>query len=91
MIDLAFPWDIVALAAAVAAMLGVLRLATGGEPVNMAVPFSAPSNAPWPRGVQEEEPAAWRFEVLDRRPSAARNAGPAPRRAPRPVVATDPS
>jgi len=97
MIDLASAWDLVALAVAVAVSLGILRLLTGNEPVNLGAPFAFRAPDPWPRGVQEEDPAPWRLDLLDRRPRAARPVDPAvrptrpvPRRAPRPAVATDP-
>jgi hypothetical protein len=89
MIDFAFPWDVVALAAALATLLGIFRLVTGGEPVDLSALFANPSHLPWPRGVQEEEPTAWRLELLDRKPMAVRPVRPAPHRTPKPGVAVD--
>src|SRR5262249_21334843 len=63
MIDLAPPWDLVALAIALALSLGILRLLTGKEPVNLGAPFAFRAPEPWPRGVQEEEPAPWRLDL----------------------------
>jgi hypothetical protein len=74
-----FPFDVIFLVAAVAALiLGIRRLA-GGEPIDLGALFTSPAaTLPWPRGVQEEEPRPWRVEILDRR-GAARTG--APRRA----------
>ena len=59
-------------ATAVVASLIVVRLLAGDQPIDLAVLFGQRRGTmPWPRGVQEEEPRPWRFELLDRRPMAA--------------------
>jgi hypothetical protein len=45
------------------------RLLAGAEGPTLIDTFRIPSDSPWPRGVQEEEPLAWRLELLDRRPA----------------------
>ncbi len=62
------PADIALLGAAIAAMVSAIRLIAGDEPVDLAALIGAAAPMPWPRGVQEEEPHPWRFELLDRRP-----------------------
>ena len=56
--------------AAIASLVAVRRLA-GDQPIDLAVLFGDAAHLPWPRGVQEEEPRPWRFEVIDRRPMVA--------------------
>jgi hypothetical protein len=76
-------------AAVVATLVGVRRLA-GDQPADLAVLFGQAAPMSWPRGVQEEEPQPWRFDILDHRsaveePSGDRgratDTGTAPRRA----------
>jgi len=43
-----------------------IRLLAGGET----------ADAPWPRGVQEDEPKRWTVHVLDRRGARTRPVGP---------------
>jgi hypothetical protein len=69
-IDIASLLDIAVLAALVAAPLVLVRFLTRGEPVDLSRLFAIPSELPWPRGVQEEEPRAWRVDLLERRPVA---------------------
>jgi hypothetical protein len=54
-------------ATAVVASLIVVRRLAGDQPVNLAVLFGNAAQLPWPRGMQEEEPRPWRFDLLDRR------------------------
>ena len=70
MIDIAFLLDIAVFAALVAAPLVLVRFLTRGEPVDLSRLFAIPSELPWPRGVQEEEPRPWRVDLLERRPAA---------------------
>ena len=76
MIDLAFPWDVAVPAAALAVLLGIVRLVTGGERVDLTALFIDPTRLPWPRGVQEEDPTAWRLALLDRNDRAGLPAQP---------------
>ena len=43
------------------------RLLAGSEGGAFTDLFAIPLDPPWPRGVQEEEPAPWRVELLHRR------------------------
>jgi hypothetical protein len=55
---------------AVAVMLPPIllhRLASHSDWPGLEAIFRVPLDAPWPRGVQEEEPGPWRFEALSRR------------------------
>jgi hypothetical protein len=45
------------------------RLVDGGDGPTLPDILRIPSDSPWPRGVQEEEPLPWRLELLDRRPA----------------------
>jgi len=56
-------------ATAVIASVIVVRRLGGDQPVNLVMLFGDATHLPWPRGVQEEEPQPWRFELLDRRPA----------------------
>jgi hypothetical protein len=38
------------------------------------------ADAPWPRGVQEEEPTPWNVQLLDRRSARSRTVEPEQRR-----------
>jgi hypothetical protein len=69
-IDIASLLDIAALAALVAAPLVLVRFLARGEPVDLSRLFAIPSELPWPRGVQEEEPRPWRLDLLEPRPVA---------------------
>jgi hypothetical protein len=69
-IDIASLLDIAALASLVAAPLVLVRFLARGEPVDLSRLFAIPSELPWPRGVQEEEPRPWRIDLLERRPVA---------------------
>ena len=71
MFDLASVLSFVIPATVVVASLVVVRRLSGDQPIDLAVLFGNASHMPWPRGVQEEEPRPWRFELLDRRPAAA--------------------
>ena len=71
MFDLASTLSFVIPATAVVAMIIVVRRLSGDQPVDLAVLFGDAGHMPWPRGVQEEEPRPWRFELLDRRPATA--------------------
>jgi hypothetical protein len=42
----------------------VTRLIAGRADGSLAVLLAMHADLPWPRGVQEEEPPAWRFEHL---------------------------
>ena len=65
-------FDIDALLALSIVILGILgwaaflRLMGGSEPVDLGSVFRRPWELAWPRGVQEEEPAHWRLDHLDR-------------------------
>jgi hypothetical protein len=56
--------------AVVASLVAVRRLA-GDQPIDLAALFGNAGHMPWPRGIQEEEPRPWRFDLLDHRPAAA--------------------
>jgi hypothetical protein len=67
-IDIAFLFDIGAVAVLVAIPLFVLRRLAGDEPIDLSRMFAAPRELPWPRGIQEEDPQPWRLDGLRRRP-----------------------
>jgi hypothetical protein len=69
--DLAFLLSSAIPAIAFVVSLVVVRRLAGGQPIDLAVLFGNAGHMPWPRGVQEEEPRPWRFELLDRRRTAA--------------------
>ena len=71
MFDLASMLSFAIPATAVVASLIVVRRLAGDQPIDFAVLFGNAADMPWPRGVQEEEPRPWRFEVIERRPMAA--------------------
>lgn len=75
MFDLLSMMPFVIPATAAVASLVVVRRVAGDQPIDLAVLFGDAGHMPWPRGVQEEEPRPWRFELLDRRPAAV---SPAP-------------
>jgi hypothetical protein len=52
------------------APIGIAWALAGRDGFTLAELFRLPSDPPWPRGVQEDEPAPWRLELLDRRSSA---------------------
>jgi hypothetical protein len=59
----------------VAPAILINRLLARAEGGTLADLFAIPLDPPWPRGVQEEEPARWRMEMLSQ---AASPAGRAP-------------
>jgi hypothetical protein len=65
-IDIASLLDIAALASLVAAPLVLVRFLARGEPVDLSRLFAIPSELPWPRGVQEEDPRPWRVDLISR-------------------------
>jgi hypothetical protein len=52
------------------APIGISWALVGRDGFSLAELFRLPTNPPWPRGVQEDEPVRWRPELLDRRRSA---------------------
>jgi hypothetical protein len=46
--------------------IGIAWAIAGRDGFTLAELFRIPSDAPWPRGVQEEQPVQWRLEQLDR-------------------------
>ena len=69
MFDLASALSLVIPATALVAAIVVVRRLSGDQPIDLAVLFGNAAHMPWPRGVQEEEPRPWRFDLLDRRPA----------------------
>jgi hypothetical protein len=67
------------LAIVVVPAIAFTRWLGGGEGPSLADVLAIPSDPPWPRGVQEEEPVRWHVEAL--RP--ARGRAQAPERADR--------
>ena len=54
--------NVITIGAVVTPVVLFARLLTRGEPFSLADLFTSPdSTTPWPRGVQEEEPAPWAF------------------------------
>ena len=45
----------------------VVRWLGNGDAAGIDGLFASPTDLPWPRGVQEEEPARWKVELIDRR------------------------
>ena len=90
MIDFATLFEIAGTMALVVAPAILLnRLLAGSEGPSLTDILAKPVNPPWPRGVQEEEPAPWRLERLNARTTSATNGLPArvnPGRAGRPVM-----
>ena len=58
--------NLVFVAISLTALVAVLRAIGAGDPVDLGSMFAHPWEAPWPRGVQEEEPQPWRVDLLDR-------------------------
>ena len=52
---------VITIGAVVTPVVLFARLLNRGEPFSLADLFKAPDSSPWPRGVQEEEPAPWAF------------------------------
>ena len=72
MTDLATMIEIVAYTALVTAPVVLLaRLLAGNDGPTLSEILGAQLDPPWPRGVQEEEPIAWRPERLSRRSGLA--------------------
>ena len=78
MLDLTTLPDLVFLAIGILLMTALLRAIASGDPIDLGSMFAHPWDAPWPRGVQEEEPQPWRLERLDRRPQPVRRTEVAP-------------
>ena len=56
--------NLVFAAISLTALVAILRAIGAGDPVHLGSMFAHPWEAPWPRGVQEEEPRPWRLERL---------------------------
>jgi hypothetical protein len=73
-------FEIVAYIAAIATPPIILsRFLAGPERASLAALFRLPTDEPWPRGVQEEEPPRWRPEAI-RSPRSAGDRTPTPAR-----------
>jgi hypothetical protein len=70
--DFATLIEILAYTALVVAPVVVLtRLVAGDDGPGLPAILGSPPEAPWPRGVQEEEPLPWRLDRLQLRSSTA--------------------
>jgi len=55
-------------------VVAIVDRRSGGEPLDVAALFSRPWEMEWPRGVQEEEPARFRVELLGAAPPSVPSA-----------------
>lgn len=69
MIDFASLVAFIIVGAAIAGPFIFVRVLARGEPLDLFRMFAAPTELPWPRGVQEEEPQPWRWDARSSRPT----------------------